>query len=78
MEKSKIYVFIDDVFREYMEHYGIEFEQVIIHDLKNYFYNLSKDSEIILITKNLDEINNWFLKNNLLEFVHDINNFSIR
>lgn len=78
MKKSKIYVFIDDVFREYMEHYKIEFEQVLIHDLKNYFYTLSKNSEIILITRqNTDELNAWFIKNNLLEFIKTINNFGL-
>lgn len=78
MEKSKIYVFIDDVFSEYIKYYGSEFEQILVGDLKKYFKHLSKDSEITLITRqNFDELNGWLSKYDLCGFVAGLDNFIV-
>lgn len=78
MEKSKIYVFIDDVFSEYIKYYGSEFEQILVGDLKKYFKHLSKDSEITLITRqNFDELNGWLSKYDLCSFIAGFDSFIV-
>lgn len=72
MKKSTMCILFDNVLKEYQDHYGKKSETQLIADLKQYLPNLSKDSEIILITNNTLEITKWLLKNDLYYFIKDV------
>ncbi len=75
MTKSQVYIFFDDVIREYRQYYGEEYETVMVKNLTKYLRNFSKTSQIIIITnQNISEITDWFLQKNLFQFVEKISN----
>lgn len=76
MKKSKIYMLLDDVLTEYTNYYGENSETKLIEDLKHYFAELSKKSDIILMTnKETFTIANWLLKNDLYKYIDNIIKF---
>lgn len=75
MKKTVMIIFIDDVIREYINHYGNNAEKIMIKHLKKYLAELSKTSEIRIITcQNKSKIMELFLKNNLDKFIDSISN----
>lgn len=75
MKQQKNYIFFDEIFEEYINHYEQDGEYWLIKDLKNYLADLSKNSGIIVITgQDTFEITNWFIKNDLYQFVDSITN----
>jgi hypothetical protein len=75
MKKTPMYIFFDDVAREYRNYYGTNGEKVMIKDLKNYLTDFSKTSEIKILTRqDVSKIKDWFLDNNLYGFVENIAN----
>ena len=75
MTKPPVYIFFDDVIREYRQYYGEEYETVMVKNLTKYLRNFSKTSQIIIITnQNISEITDWFLQKNLFQFVEKISN----
>jgi hypothetical protein len=79
MKKSPMFMFFDDIWREYQSYYGEKAETRLINDLKKYLSKFSKTSEIMIIThQNVSEITDWFLKNDLFQFVDDISNPALK
>ena len=75
MKKTLIYIFFDDVIREYCQYYGKEYETVMVENLTKYLRNFSKTSQIIIITnQNISQITDWFLQKKLFQFVEKILN----
>lgn len=73
MNKSKIYILIDDIFKNYENQFGDIGETILVDEFKKYFADLSQKSEIMIITRqDITKINNWLLKHNLLVFVSDV------
>lgn len=73
MEKPPVYIFFDDVLREYSNYYGLKSKSILIKDFRKYLSQLSKSSSIIVITReNIILTRKWFLKNKLLKFIKDI------
>lgn len=60
---------------EYFNHYGEKGESTLVKDLKKYLADLSKTSDIIIITRqNTIKVTNWFIKNEIYQFTHTITN----
>ena len=75
MKKRPIYIFFDDVIKEYQNYYKEKSQEIMIKDLKKYLFNFSKNSKIFLITKqNLRDVIWWLYKNDLYKFIYDISN----
>lgn len=75
MKKQKNYVFLDCIFIEYNQHYGEEWEQKLVEELKNYLSKFTKNSEIIVITsQDSKKINEWLFKHGLDKFVDNVLN----
>lgn len=73
MSKAMIFIFFDDVMREYQNYYADEWENKLIEDLKKYLKELSKKSLINIITRqNVADVKNWCSKNNLHIFIDSI------
>lgn len=79
MKKSRLCILFDSILEGYQKHYGEEWEVKLVADLKQYLSDLSKNSEIILITnENVLEITTWLLKNDLYNFIENVTNPIIR
>lgn len=79
MKESRLCILFDNILEEYQNHYGEECEIKLVADLKQYLSDLSKNSEIILITnENVLEVTKWFLKNDLYNFIENVTNPIIR
>lgn len=73
MKKQKYYVFFDSILLDYQNYFGEDSESELIKELKNHLEDLSKTSEINLITKqDIQKVIDWFLKNDLYKFVDNI------
>lgn len=78
MKKQKNYIFFDEIVTEYFSHYGKNTEFALVKDLKKHLSDLSKNSKIIVITRQETyKVTNWFIKNNLYQFIHTITNTAI-
>lgn len=78
MKKQKNYIFFDEIVTEYINHYDKNGESILVKDLKKYLADLSKTSEIIVITRqDTFKVTNWFLRNDLYQFTHTITNAMI-
>lgn len=78
MKKQKNYIFFDEIVTEYFNHHGENGESALIKDLKKYLADLSKTSEIMVITRqDTFKVTNWFLKHDLYQFTHTITNTMI-
>lgn len=79
MKKSRLCILFDSILEDYQKHYGEEWEIKLVADLKQYLSDLSKNSEITLITnENVLEITTWLLKNDLYNFIENVTNPIIR
>lgn len=75
MKTQKNYIFFDEIFTEYVNHYGENGETILIEDFKKYLTDLSGTSEITIITKqDVSKVTCWFTKNNLYQFTDSISN----
>ena len=75
MTKPPVYIFFDDVIREYRQYYGEEYEMIMLKNLKKYFRTFSKTSKIIIITnQNISEITDLFLQKGIFRFIETISN----
>lgn len=75
MEKRKNYIFFDEIFVEYVSKFGKEGESFFVEDLKSYLEDLSKTSQITLITsQDAEKIADWLLKNNMDQLIDNIAN----
>lgn len=78
MKKKNIYIFFDNIIKEYTNYFGDAGETEAVRDLKNYLAELSKKSAIMIITKeNVSKTKKWFLKHDLLKFIENISNPAI-
>lgn len=78
MKKKNIYIFFDNIIKEYKNYFGEAGEAEAVGDLKNYLADLSKKSAIMIITKeNISKTKEWFLKHDLLKFIENISNPAI-
>lgn len=74
-KKPPMWIFFDDVIREYINHYGENAEKYMIKHLKKYLCDFSKTSKIMIITnQNVTEKINWFFQNDLYKFIDNISN----
>lgn len=77
MQKGQIFIFFDDVIREYFECYGKKGEKILLEHLRKYLSRFSETSEIIILTNQEEsKIVEWFKRNKLLELVSKISNQS--
>lgn len=67
-----MYILFDSILAEYKNHYGEKGEIKLTEDLQQYLSELSKDSEIILITNDTLKSTTWLLENDLYHFVKNI------
>lgn len=75
MKQQRNYIFLDGIMADYMSHYGVEWENKLIEEFKKYLIDLSKVSEIMLVTnQDTSKIHDWLVKNNLLQFFSNISN----
>lgn len=75
MKTQKNYIFFDEIFTEYVNHYGKNGETKLIKDFKKYLADLSKTSEITVITRQeVSKVASWFTKNDLYQFTDSISN----
>jgi len=78
MKPSRNYIFFDDIVTEYFNQYGKNYSAKLVRDLKRYFADLAKTSEIIVITsQDTHKVTNWLIKNNLYQFTHTVTNTAI-
>lgn len=78
MKKQKNYIFFDEIVTEYFNHHGEKGEYALVQDLKKYLADLSKTSEIMIITRqDTFKVTNWFLRHDLYQFTHTITNTMI-
>lgn len=78
MKKKNIYIFFDNIIKEYKNYFGENGEAEAIRDLKNYLTELSKKYAIMIITKErVSKTKEWFLKHDLLKFIENISNPAI-
>lgn len=79
MKKPPIFIFFDDIQREYQSCYGDFWEDKLVEDLNNYIKEFLKTSNVNLITlQDKFKIKTWFLKNKLYDFIDNISNPLIR
>lgn len=77
-KRQKNYIFFDEIVTEYFNHHGKNGATVLVQDLKKYLTDLSKNSEIIVITgQDTFKVTNWFIKHDLYQFTHTITNTMI-
>lgn len=75
MKKPPIYIFFDDVVREYTDSNNENSEEKMVNDLRTYFGNLSESSEIMLITyQDTSNLVDWLSKNEISQFVNKVLN----
>lgn len=75
MKKYKNYIFFDEMVSEYFNNHGQNAKTVLVNDLKRKLINLSKTSQIIIITnQDAFKVTNWFIRNDLYQFTHTITN----
>lgn len=75
MKKSTMYIFFDDVAKDYMNYYGKKWETILSEEFRKYLKDLSKNSKIMLITKqDISKVKYWLLKNELNQFIDIIVN----
>lgn len=72
MKNSRIYILFDNILIDYKNNFGTNFEVKLVKDLKRYLNDLAKANEIMLITKQPEEVKLWFLENNLYQFIYNI------
>lgn len=61
--------------QKYKNHYKEDSEIEAIKDFKKYLAELYKKSKIMIITnKNIAQVREWFLRNNLLQYIENISN----
>lgn len=78
MKKQKNYIFFDEIVTEYFNHHGECGESELVQDLRKYLADLSKNSQIIVITQQEPyKVTNWFIKHDLYQFTHIITNTMI-
>lgn len=75
MEKRNIYIFFDDIMRDYKNCYHERGEEEAAKAMDELFKLRSKHFNIMVITyQDVFKVEEWLLKNNLLEFVDNISN----
>ncbi len=75
MKKSPMYIFFDEIVVQYKNYYKENGEALLISDLQKYLFDFAKTSEIMVITyQNDSDVIEWFIKNNLYEFITNISN----
>lgn len=75
MKPARNCIFFDDIVAEYYNNHGEKYEYILIKDLKKYLADLSKRSEVIVVTRqNVHRVTKWFIKNNLYQFTNKITN----
>jgi len=78
MKPSRNYIFFDEIVTEYFNKYGKNYSAKLVRDLKRYFIDLAKNSEIIIITnQDTHKVTNWLIKKNLYQFTHTVTNSAI-
>lgn len=76
MKKSKNYIFFDEIVVDYFNQYGEKGKSMLIKDLKKNLADLSKTSDITIITQqDTFKVTNWFIKHDLYKFTEIITNF---
>lgn len=75
MNKAPMWIFFDNLVLEYANCYGQSCEGLLIKEFKKYLSNLAKTSKIIILTcKDTSDIEKWFVKNKLKQYIYSIEN----
>lgn len=74
MSNAPMWIFFDDVTREYLNYYGQNAENILTMDLEKYLSSFSENSEITILTRDVKKVSNWFKDKNLIKYVHVIKN----